>query len=171
MTKQRDHAELEKRRLRAVKLFEQGKGPSEVARLLQVRRQSAHSWQQRWAKGGAAALRSRGAAGPKAQLSAEQREGIAAALVEGPQAHGYVTAVWTLPRVAKLIAQRTGRRYHPGHVWKLLRGLGFSCQQPTRRARERDEAAIARWQKVDWPRLKKKPAGSAAPSSLSTRAG
>jgi transposase len=95
---------------------------------------------------------------------------VAAALVEGPQAHGYVTAVWTLPRVAKLIAQRTGQRYHPGHVWKLLRGLGFCCQQPTRRAIERDEAAIARWQKVEWPRLKKKPAGSAGPSSSSTRA-
>jgi transposase len=82
-----------------------------------------------------------------------------------------LTAVWTLPRVAKLIAERTGRRYHPGHVWKLLRGLGFSCQQPTRRAIERDEPAIARWQKVEWPRLKKKPGGNAAPSSSSTRAG
>lgn len=171
MTKQRDHAEMERRRLKAAKLFEQGKGPSEVARLLQVRRQSAHAWQQRWEKGGAAGLRSRGAAGPKTKLSVEQREEIAAALVEGPQAHGYVTAVWTLPRVAKLITQRTGRRYHPGHVWKLLRGLGFSCQQPTRRAIERDEPAIARWQKVDWPRLKKKPGGNAAPSSSSTRVG
>lgn len=171
MAKQRDHAEMEKRRLKAAKLFDQGKSPSEVARLLQVRRQSAHAWLQRWKQGGAAALRSRGAAGPKTKLSAEQREEIAAVLVEGPQAHGYVTAVWSLPRVAKLIAQRTGRHYHPGHVWKLLRGLGFRCQQPTRRAIERDEPAIARWQKVDWPRLKKKPGGNAAPSSSSTRAG
>ncbi len=154
---------MEKRRLKAAQLFAQGKGPSEVARLLEVRRQSAHDWQQRWQNGGVAALRSRGAAGPKPKLSAEQRERIATALVEGPQAHGHLTAVWTLPRVARLIAQRTGRRYHPGHVWKLLRGLGFSCQQPTRRAIERDELAIARWQKVDWPRLKKKPGGNAAP--------
>jgi transposase len=73
--------------------------------------------------------------------------------------------------VAKLIAERTGRHYHPGHVWKLLRGLGFSCQQPTRQAIERDEPAIARWQKHTWPQLKKKPGGSAAPSSSSTSAG
>jgi len=71
-----------------------------VARRLHVRRQSAHDWQQRWRQGGVAALRSRGAAGPKPKLSAGQREGLAAALVEGPQAHSYVTAVWTLPRVA-----------------------------------------------------------------------
>ncbi|MEI6861410.1 MAG: hypothetical protein WCL04_04075 [Verrucomicrobiota bacterium] len=56
-------------------------------------------WQQRWRQGGVATLRSRGAAGPKPKLSAGQREGLAVALVEGPQAHGYVTAVWTLPRV------------------------------------------------------------------------
>ena len=142
-----------------------------MARLLQVRRQSAHDWQMRWRKGGVDALRSRGAAGPKARITAAQREELAAALVEGPQAHGHVTAVWTLPRVAKLIAERTGQRYHPGHVWKLLRGLGFSCQQPTRRAIERDEAAITRWQKVTWPRLKKKRGESAVPSSSSTRAG
>lgn len=171
MAKQRDHALLEQRRLIAARLFAEGQGPSEVARRLHVRRQSAHEWQKRWRQGGAAALRSRGATGPKPKLSAEQRQDLTAALVEGPQAHGYVTAVWTLPRVAKLIAQRTGQRYHPGHVWKLLRGLGFSCQQPTRRAIERDEAAIARWQKVEWPRLKKKPAGSAGRSSSSTKAG
>ena len=64
VTKQRDHAAMEERRLKAGKLFDQGKGPSEVARLLQVRRQSAHDWQRRWQKGGLAALRSRGAAGP-----------------------------------------------------------------------------------------------------------
>ena len=171
MAKQRDHAAMEKRRMKAVRLFEQGKGASEVACLLQVRRQSAHDWQKRWRAGGVDALRSRGAAGPKARLTAAQREELTAALVEGPQAQGHVTAVWTLPRVAKLIAERTGQRYHPGHVWKLLRGLGFSCQQPTRRAIERDEAAIIRWQKVTWPRLKKKPGGSGVPSSSSTRAG
>lgn len=170
MAKPRDHEAMEKRRLKAGKLFAQGKGPSEVARLLQVRRQSAHEWQQRWRDGGEAALRSKGAAGPKHKLSAAQQSELAAALVEGPEAHGHATAVWTLPRVAKLIEQRTGQRYHPGHVWRLLRSLGFSCQQPTRRAIERDEAAIAHWKKVAWPRLKKKPGAKAAPSSSSTRA-
>ena len=170
MAKQRDHGVMEKRRLKAAKLFDQGKGPSEVARVLKVRRQSAHDWQQRWREGGAAALRSKGAAGPKPKLSAAQQADLAAALVEGPEKHGHATAVWTLPRVAKLIEQRTGQEYHPGHVWRVLRGLGFSCQQPTRRAIERDEAAIAQWKRVGWPRLKKKPGAKAAPSSSSTKA-
>jgi len=170
MAKQRDHGAMEQRRLKAAKLFAQGKGPSEVARLLKVRRQSAHDWQRRWRAGGAPALRSKGAAGPKRKLDAAQHADLAAALVEGPEAHGHATAVWTLPRVARLITQRTGQTYHPGHVWRVLRSLGFSCQRPTRRAIERDEAAITHWKRVGWPRLKKKPGAKAAPSSLSTRA-
>ena len=127
MAKQRDHGMMEKRRLKAAKLFAQGKGPSEVARLLKVRRQSAHDWQRQWQDGGAAALRSKGAAGPKRKLNKAQQADLATALVEGPEAPGHATAVWTLPRVAKLIEQRTGQRYHPGHVWRILRGLGLAA--------------------------------------------
>ncbi|MBK8474785.1 MAG: winged helix-turn-helix domain-containing protein [Opitutaceae bacterium] len=79
--------------------------------------------------------------------------------------------MWTLARVTKLIRQRTGLRYHPGHVSKVLRSLGFSCQRPSRRAIERDEENIARWKRVEWPNIKKKPAGKLAPSSSSTKAG
>lgn len=161
---------MEQRRLQAAKLFARGKGPREVARLLKVQRQSAHDWQRRWRDGGTAALRSTGAAGPKRKLSATQQAEIAAAVVAGPQAQGHATAVWTLPRVAQLIEQRTGQRYHPGHVWRVLRELGFSCQEPTRRAIERDEPAITHWKRVTWPRLKKKPGAKVAPSSSSTRA-
>lgn len=170
MAKQRDHGAMEERRLKAAKLFEQGKGPSAVARVFKVRRQSAHEWLRRWRDGGTAALRSSGAAGPKRKLTTAQQAEIAAAVVAGPQAQGHATAVWTLPRVAKLIEQRTGQRYHPGHVWRILRELGFSCQQPTRRAIERAETASADWKRVTWPRLKKKPGAKAAPSSSSTKA-
>jgi putative transposase len=116
------------------------------------------------------ALMSRGPAGPKRKLSKCQCEQLSELLIAGPEAQGYTTALWTLPRVSKLITQHTGLRYHQGHIWKLLRHLGFSCQQPSRRAIERDEAAIAHWKKVDWPRIKKKPAARGAPSSSSTRA-
>lgn len=160
---------MEKRRLKAVRLFAAGKGASEVARLLGVRRQSAHGWLKAWQAKGPEALKSKGAAGPKSRLSEEQKRRIVEAIVAGPRAAGYLTEVWTLPRVAKLIEKQTGERYHPGHVWWLLRQMGLSCQQPTRRAIERNEAAIAEWKKRTWPALKKKRARKAAPSSSSTR--
>jgi len=43
------------------------------------------------------------------------------------------------------------------HVCRLLHHFGWSWQKPARRARERDEAAIQRWVKQAWPRIKKTP--------------
>lgn len=77
-------------------------------------------------------------------------------LLKGPQQAGYQTDLWTLQRVAALIDRHFGIQYHAGHVWKLLTALGWSCQKPERRAVERDEEAIARWTREEWPRIKKR---------------
>jgi transposase len=57
--------------------------------------------------------------------------------------------------VSWLIQRHFKVRYHPAHVSRLLHGLGFSPQKPTRRAVERDEARIQAWIEQDWPRVKK----------------
>jgi transposase len=152
----RDHQSYEKRRFRAVGYFEQGLGAAEVARRLGVKRQSAHAWKKSWEAGGRGALKSKGAAGRKSRLSPAQRKQISRALVKGPQAQGYATQVWTLPRVRSLISKTCGESYHTSHLSRILRSLGFSCQRPERRAIERDEKAIARWKRVQWPAIKKK---------------
>jgi transposase len=64
--------------------------------------------------------------------------------------------VWTLPRVARVITDLTGVRYDQSGVWRLLHRLGWTLQRPARQASERDEAAIARWVKADWPRIRKR---------------
>lgn len=162
---------MEKRRLKAAVLFEKGIRPSAVARKLGVRRQSAHQWCKAWQQSGRDGLRSQGPAGPKSRLTPAQEQDVAQAILDGPEAAGYPTAVWTLPRLARLIEQRHGVRYHPGHVWHLLDRMGFSCQRPARQALERNAAEVRRWQRQGWPALKKKPVGKAAPLSSSTRAG
>jgi transposase len=89
-------------------------------------------------------------------LSDGQFTDVANALVKGAAANGYLTDVWTLPRVAEVIVQLTGVSYHPGHVWYLLRDqLDWTWQRPARRALERDDAAIEHWVKKRWPQLKK----------------
>lgn len=155
MAKKRDHAQMEKRRLRAARLFDDGVPVPEVVRRLGVTRQVAYRWRQTWEAGGAATLASKGSAGPKARLTRGQIEQITEALLNGPVAQGYKTQLWTLPRVAALIESLTGIRYHPGHVWRILGQLGFSCQRPERRAIERDEEAIRQWRRKTWPALKK----------------
>ncbi len=93
--------------------------------------------------------------GRPTRLSARQLVRVEKALLRGPGAYGYATDLWTLPRIAEVIEQTTGVHYHPGHVWKLLRQMGWSLQRPATQAKERDETAIKRWKKATWSRLKK----------------
>lgn len=170
MATTRDHVAMEKRRKQAAKLFSKDISAPDVARRLGVARQVAYRWRDAWEQGGSGALASKGSAGRKSKLTPEQTSRITEALLAGPQAQGYKTALWTLPRVALLIKDLTGVSYHPGHVWRLLGSNGFSCQRPERRALERDEKAISQWKRTTWPALKKRPAKSGAPSSLLTKA-
>lgn len=154
---------LRARRMQAARLFEKGFSQSEVARRCGVSRQTASVWFHALQAGGRSALEpSQG--GREAKLTKAQRKKLERQLLRGAQAHGWSTDLWTLERIAKLIHELFGVRYHPGHVWKLLRRMGWSLQRPARRARERDEQAIVRWKKKTWPQLKKTP-GPTEPSS------
>ena len=171
MAKTRDHAEMERRRRRAARLFCKEVSTPAIAERLGVARQVVYRWREAWETGGVAALASKGTAGRKTKLAPVQSEQVVKALLEGPAAHGYKTQLWTLPRVAALIQELTGVRYHPGHVWRLLGALGFSCQRPERRALERNERGIRQWKRVQWPAIKKKRTVRAASLSLSMKAG
>jgi transposase len=151
-----ERAALEARRLQAAELFAQGRTQAEVAHALGVSRQSAHVWHAAWQQGGVDALRSRGPTGPDPKLSDAQLAKVEQALLAGAMANGFDTDLWTLERITVVIAQLTGIRYHPGHVWVILRRrLGWTLQRPERRASERDEEAITRWVQQEWPRIKK----------------
>src|SRR5271170_8013935 len=111
MSKTRDHAAMEKRRTKAGKMFAKDCSAPDVARRLGVARQVAYRWKNAWDQGGNQALASKGPAGPKAKLTVKQTQQVAEALLAGPVAHGYKTALWTLPRVASLIQDLTGVGY------------------------------------------------------------
>ena len=167
----RDFDALEARRLRAARLFQQGKSQAEIARVLRVHRQTVHRWAKQVEGEGRAALRKAGRAGRKPRLSAAELRRLAQELKRGPEVLGYETSLWTAPRVADLIERECGIRYHPGHVWKILRQMGWSCQRPAGRALERDETGIRRWKKQRWSELKKKPKKRGELSSSSMKAG
>jgi transposase len=166
----RDFDLLEKRRWRAARLLEKGLPQAEVARRVGVHRQSVSRWAATLQSKGATGLKKAGRAGRKPRLNAAHLAALEEGLKAGPQACGYPTALWTSQRVAHLIEQQSGIRYHPDHVCRILARLRWSCQRPVGRALERDEAKIAHWKKKRWPDIKKKPRGKAAPSSSSTKA-
>jgi transposase len=160
---ERDFDELERRRLRAARLFERGLSQGEVSRRLGVHRQSVSRWHRAWSQQGTPALLQTGRAGRKPRLGPSELEQLSRGLKAGPEVLGYGTGLWTSWRVADLIERQTGQKFHPGHVWRILRSLGWSCQRPTGRATQRDESTIRRWKRVRWPELKKKPCESSAP--------
>jgi transposase len=152
---------MEERRMQAADLFRRGVIPAEIARQLGVSHQVVSEWRKAWQAGGRRALRGAGRAGRRPKLSRVQLAKVEKALLKGAEAHGYLTDLWTLPRVAEVIERLTGVAYHPGHVWYLLRDqIGWTWQRPTRRAVERDDAAIEQWVTQRWPRLKKEPGAS-----------
>ncbi|MGH9466073.1 MAG: IS630 family transposase [Terriglobales bacterium] len=166
----RDFKALETRRRRGMRLLDQGVHQSEVARRVGVSPESVRRWRVASEGQGAQAVRGARRVGRKPKLAPAQLRAVALGLKRGPGELGYETALWTSARVADLIERETGVRYHSGHVWKILRRLGWSCQRPTGRALERNEVAIRHWKRVTWPALKKKPLDSAKPSSSLTRA-
>ena len=167
----RDFEALEKRRMDAVRLLEKNElNQSEIALRLKVCRQTVSRWADEYHSGGKQALKKAGRAGRKPELSKADLERLGALLQKGPEALGYETPLWTCWRVGHLIENAFDVKYHRGHVWKVLDGLGWSCQRPTGRARERNEEAIRQWKRVRWPAIKKKPKQKAGRSSSSTKA-
>jgi len=149
------------RRQIAGKLLQEGKGIREIARLVEVSPGSVFRWKTALEAGGKDALKAKPHPVRACRLSAEQKQDLVETLRKGPLAAGFPTDLWTLPRVTEVIERQFGVKYHPGHVWYILRELNWSSQKPEKRARERDEEAIRNWREQDWERIKKKSAKTA----------
>jgi transposase len=127
---------MQERRRRAARLFSAGKrSQAEIARELDISRQSVSRWFAAWRQDNPDWIRGAGRAGRRPQLDKAQLKQVDKALRQGAQAHGLATAQWTLPRVARSTERVTGVHYHPGHVWKILAAMEWSLQRPAKRAR------------------------------------
>lgn len=151
-------------------MFADGMSAVQVAAALEVSTKSAYTWRRAWVAGGEEALTSQGPPGPDRRLSEQQVQRLLQVLRDGPAAAGWdEEQYWTLARVRTLI----GRMFHITvgitTVWEVLHRAGFTPQQPITRAVERDEQAIARWRRHQWPAVKESRAGwargSASPTS------
>jgi transposase len=103
--------------------------------------------------------------GRVSRLSAEQKAELVRLLEQGAETQGFLGNVWTTKRVATVIKEAFGIRYHPAHMSRLLREIGWSVQKPIRRATQRNDAAIREWWSERWPALPAKPKASGVPSS------
>lgn len=144
--------QLQSRREQALKLLKEGSAAKEVAARMKVTVRSVYRWQQEQKQPKPKSERPPGRPGylSKAQIKELERE-----LLKGAYAHGYSEDYWTLDRVGRLIWDLYKVRYTPSGVWRLLAGMGWSCQKVQRLALQRDDEAIQGWKHWVWPKVKK----------------
>ncbi len=141
------------RRLRVLQLKQQGWRQRDIAAALGVREETVSRWLAHARDSGSEALRAHPAPGHPPKLSPQQKRLIPEFLWHGPEAYGFRGQVWTRARIARVIEEEFGVRYHKGHVGRLLQELRWTPQVPVRRAIQRDEEAIRRWRDEVWPDL------------------
>lgn len=147
----------EGRRLRAVELHELGWRGKDIAAALGVSAGAVSQWCSRARAGGQEALRSHPPPGPTPKLTDAQRTTLPAVLAKGAETYGFVGDVWTTKRIATVIKRVFGVSYHPAHVSRVMRQLGWTVQKPVLRATQRNEAQVAAWRAETWPALCAKP--------------
>src|SRR5262245_697574 len=144
--------ELERRRIRAVELVEQGESPTLVARILGISKAAVSRWRRMAREGLGLAAKPR--PGRKPSLSDEQVNQLEQLLLQGAVQHGWLNNLWTCARVAKIIERAFGICYHKGHVSRILRDrLNWSSQRPQRQHPDGNDEAIALWVEEEFPRI------------------
>jgi len=145
--------QLAVRRERGLSLLWQGKSPQHVAEQIGVTERSVRRWQHEIER--PKHKKRQRPPGRPCRLSESQVRRLERNLKRGAYTHGYADDYWSLDRVARLIWDLFEIRYHPSGVWHVLQRMGWSSQQPQRRALQRDDDAIAHWKRHQWPQIKK----------------
>src|SRR5689334_1142393 len=104
------------RRLRALHLKLQGWYQRDIAEALDVSEETVSRWLARARDCGPQALRARSRPGRPPELSPAQKRLIPEFLWHGAEAYGFRGDVWTCARIARVIEEEFGVRYHKGHV-------------------------------------------------------
>lgn len=155
----------EERRKRAWALYQAGWKQKDIAEALGVTKGAVSQWIKSVQEGGETGLKARKSPGAPRRLSTAERQRIPGLLERGAESFGFRGDLWTCPRVAEVINRELGVKYHPAHVSRILKELGWTPQKPIRRAKQRKEVEIRRWKEERWPELKKRPRKKAEPSS------
>ncbi len=130
-----------------------------MAAFLGVHPETVAEWVRAHEAGGDMALAAKPHPGRKPFLSPGQEKTVLGWLADPPTTHGFRTDLWTARRLAELVERKLKVKFHPHYFREWLTRRDYSPQEPARRPRQRDQAAIDRWVKADWPRPKKRPAG------------
>jgi transposase len=136
---------------------EDGLSPARAARTFGVCRQSVAAWVERAGSGGgvrALAARKRGPK-PRPRLEPSVERAVVRTIRNRcPDQLLLPFALWTRQAVAALVERRGGGKVSVWTAGRYLKRWGMTPQKPTRRAYERDPAAVAAWLAEQYPAIK-----------------
>lgn len=145
----------EKRRLKAGKMFKKGFSQAVIARKFKVTPAAVKYWHDAWKKKGFKGLKSKGHPGFPSKFTEEKQKKLKKIIFAGAKKYGYSTDFWTLSRLAAVIRKEFKISFSCVWIWKIIISLGFTCQKPQTRNKERNEKAIKQWKIETFPSLKK----------------
>ena len=149
-------AEKEARRKLAIRKVLAGRTQADVADFLGVHPVTVAKWMKAYRAGGDAAVAAKPIPGRPPFLTDGQEAEVRSWLLRKPTEFGFRTDLWTAARVAQLIRDKLGVRFHPSYLREWLSKRGYSPQKPARRARQRNPQAIDAWLGQGYPAIQKK---------------
>ena len=140
----------------AVLAVRDGMKQTAAARKYQVSVRAVSQWMALDRAGGLKALKARRRGRPAGggRLNARQAARLRNLMIgKMPDQLKLPFYLWTRAAVAQLIAREYGKRVSLSTVGRYLKAWGMSPQKPVRRAYERNDEAIARWLKREYPAI------------------
>lgn len=146
------------RLLTIVRMYELCKPQREIAQIVDCCQSWVSRVLKRYKSLGLEGLLSEGKTrGPRSKLDTQELQCLSTMLIKGALSYGFKTDNWTRERIAKLIKDHFCVSYHPAHISRLMRKLGFSLQKPKARSYGKDDLEVVKWKKEHLPQLKKSP--------------
>ena len=118
------------RRLLAILEVDQGRSVSEVARSLEVTRQSVHNWLRDYRDQPLVeSLQDQPRPGRPSLWNDSLREELRALLDQSPREHGYGANVWTVPLLQEHLRHETERSFGGRTLRRELHQLGYTWKR------------------------------------------
>jgi len=159
-TAQADKAPRVALRIQGILMSLDGYTTGDIARILHVDRTTVYSWVKNWNRFKEDGLLEGYRSGRPSMLTEKDKISLYDIIESGPVSYGCNAGVWTSPMITGIIKDEFQISYHPGHVRKLLKHLGFSVQRPTTQLVQANRQLQNKWIRYTYPNLKKKPGAS-----------
>lgn len=137
------HQTLEEMRFMVVRMVKRGISVEDIASSMRLNRSTVFEWMHRFRESGLKSLRSTRAPGAKPKLQPLHFSKLIRILHHPATHYGFVSDLWTGPRVRILIRKAFGISLHSKHMPRFLRRLGLVQKVPEPRAIEQDPGQFA----------------------------